>query len=156
MAKILSIRIDKPAASDRIPERLEALSITTDRSVNALVLQAIREYLERKEGKTATPEDFTRLLEKTLSLLEVMSDNVCRVQEQADTLVDRVALLETFVDNINRILCNRGKQNEVFAAVIQKLREQANPEWTQEEKEASWRQLAEPDKDVSTGSLFDS
>ena len=169
--KAITLRADARSVKEHAFERLQALAEDQGRSISSLAQQAIREFADRAEGKTTNQEDLVRLLRATTNTLGAMTDKVNALERKllvADESLTRfttakiaeqttrIEKLENLVDNINRILCNRGKQNEVFAAVIQKLREQANPEWTQEEKEASWRQLAEPDKDVSTGSLFDS
>jgi len=48
--KIL-VTIPQKLEDERIGERVEALAKKKDRSMNWIALQAIREYLEREEGK---------------------------------------------------------------------------------------------------------
>jgi len=124
--RVFAIRMDKPAESDRIADRLEARSITTKRSINSLVLQAIREFLAREDGQESTPEDLTRLLRSTTDWLGSTSHTLNVVRE-------RITVLENLADHFNQSLCvDSDRLNAIVIALLGVI-EETHPDWTKEQ-----------------------
>ena len=48
---LLQVRVDKRSKQELIPERLQAYASKSGRSINALALEAIRNYLDSVDGK---------------------------------------------------------------------------------------------------------
>ena len=103
--KLLSVRIDKPSAKDRIIERLEAIAEQRGTSMTSLALQAIREFVEREEGKAPSQEELTRLLSSTTSLLGTVTDSLSAMRSRQDQADERLVYL---IDVVWRIAQGQG------------------------------------------------
>jgi hypothetical protein len=138
--KTISIRVDDPTAKARVVERLQAIAELRGSSVTALALQAIKEFVNREEGRTSNEEDLTRLLRSTSSLLGTMTDSLSVVKTQADSTEGRVAYLEKIADRHELAQSLYHKRVESTGLYLFNLLEKQNPNWPERDK--AFRDLA--------------
>jgi hypothetical protein len=134
--------VDDPTAKARVVERLQAIAELRGSSVTALALQAIKEFVNREEGRTSNEEDLTRLLRSTSSLLGTMTDSLAVVKTQADGIEGRVAHLEKIADRHELAQSLYHKRVESIGLYLFNLLEKQNPNWTQQKKDEAYRDLA--------------
>jgi hypothetical protein len=148
----LRISVDNPSEKDRRVDRMMALADRRGDSMNALVLEAIRQYVEREEKEGPSPEDqlqtqLLRVAANSASMLET----VTRVIELTKGRVDA---LERVADMHERVLMNVVTQMEAVSSDLFDLVEKANPQWTPEERNRRYQRLSARDEKTPTGSLF--
>jgi predicted transcriptional regulator len=133
---LLSVRIDKPAAKERLVERLQAIAESRGCSLTSLALQALREFLAREEGKTPNQEEVTsRLLNSTTSLLSTITSSL-------EDVKGRVGVLENLLNAFNEsIVVEHARVDAILGAVMGLIKE-SHSEWPQEQLDGLKRLLS--------------
>ena len=136
--RMIRVRADKPSTKERTVERLEAIAEQRGASLNSLILEAIRQYVSREEGKAPTQEDLTRVLRSATSLLGTITDTLSVAKQRLDRH-------EAIINSIHGRLFVLESQSDVVASIVQELWFAAHPEWTQEQKESAHRRISKLD-----------